>query len=166
MSGFPGVDGVRFLKDADADSRSMMMKQPVICNGQATGWACKHYWLQVCRMDTLNSDELKVGERFRRCLLEQPTQNADLIDLPVACNQYVTTRRLVDRLLGRARPYNPADEVYDPLTAEEVDFLRREWLRRKEAKEDLVLFDPKAVVEGFRAEAKKELQAQLDKPAP
>jgi len=159
------VDGVRFLKDEDADARSLMMRQPVLCNGQATGWQCRHYWLQVCRMDTLNSDELKVGERFRRCMLENPTQNADLIDLPVACNQYVTTGRLVDRLLGRARPYNPADEVYDPLSTEEVEFLRREWHRRKEAKENMAAFDPKAVVEAFRADVKAKLQSEKDASA-
>lgn len=165
---FPGGGpggGVRFLKDEDADARSVMMKQPVICNGQATGWQCRHFWYQVLRMDTLNSDELKVGERLRRCLLEQPTQNADLIDLPVVCNQYVSTGRVMDRLLGRARPYSPADDAYDPLSAEEVEFLRREWARRKAAKEDMVKFDAKVVVEAYRAEVKAKLQAEKDQAA-
>ena len=150
-AGGPG-GGTRYLKDQDADARSAMMQQPVLCNGEATGWQCKNYWFQVVRMDTLNSDELKMGERFRRCMLEQPTQNADLIDLPVACNQYVSTGRLMDRLRGQARPYNPLDELYEPFSAEEVAYLRSEWARRKEAKENMANFSPKAVVAQFHAD--------------
>jgi hypothetical protein len=46
-----------------------------------------------------------------------------------------------------------------------VEFLRREWARRKAAKEDMVKFDAKVVVEAYRAEVKAKLQAEKDQAA-
>lgn len=156
----------RYFKDADADARSAMMKFPCMCTGQKTGWQCQHYWYQQIPMDAYNSDELKVGERTRTCMLVNPTQLADMIDLPSVCTQYKSTGSLLNRILGQARPYAPDQEAYEPYTMEEVAYLRAEWTRRKNAKEDMRLFNTQAVVDAYKAQVKTELQKQLDAGAP
>jgi hypothetical protein len=127
----------RIFKDPNADARSPMMERPVMCNGQATGFECKHYWAVVCKMDAANSDNLKEGERMRRCLLTVTQQYIDLIDLPTRCNQYVASDR----------PYDPAFDVYDPLTDEEVTHLRAEWAKRHA---DNTPFSAAEVIKQFR----------------
>jgi hypothetical protein len=154
--------GARYFKDPDSDARSAMMKFPCMCTGQKTGWQCQFYWYQQIPMDSLNSDEMKLGERTRACTLVLPSQLADMIDLPSVCTQYKSTGGILNRILGQARPYAPDQEAYEPYGEAEVAYLRAEWSRRKQAKEDMRLFDPQAVVDAYKATLKADLTKSME----
>lgn len=53
--------------DSEAEKRSLMMKQPVLCNGQQTGHPCKSYWAMVRNVASHNPDFLRQGEKLRFC---------------------------------------------------------------------------------------------------
>lgn len=134
------------MNDPLADSRSIMMRQPCICNGERTKFECEHYWFQVIRFATANSDAFKLGDRVRRCMLEKTSwdlqQRLELIDLPVRCNQYAPS----------LRQYDPDAEKYDPITPAEAEFLQKEWEKRANDVEALKSYDPAFMLDEFRAE--------------
>lgn len=141
------------LSDPEADARSIMMRQPCICNGERTGSECEHYWFQVIRFATANSDAFKLGDRVRRCLLEKDAwdlqQRLEAIDLPVRCNQYKPS----------LRQYDPKNEEYDPITPEETRFLEAEWAKRRDDAEALKTYDPAFMLEQFRKEMADKIAA-------
>lgn len=107
----PGAGGVIFYPaDPDAVAASPMMRRKTMCDGQATGNECKFYWFEEIAVDTAMPELLKIGDRSRRCMLVTPSQNMDMIDMSVRCNQYVSS----------GRPFDPATREYEPLTKAEV----------------------------------------------
>lgn len=105
---------LHILRDPEAEKRSLMSQQVPRCNGQQDGQQCVHYWFVQASIQPLkDADQFKRGERLRRCLLVQPTQNLDFIDLATTCTQYK----------AGPLPYDPNQEKYDPLTYEETSAL-------------------------------------------
>jgi hypothetical protein len=106
--------------DPNAEKRSVMLKQPSFCNGEATGFACKHYWTVIMRVDVQNPDHLRTGEKVRRCLVIAP-EIIELGDgtreLAVHCSRYEQDTN---------RPYDPDFEEYNPMSPEEIDALKEE----------------------------------------
>ena len=103
--------------DPEAEKKSLMLKQPAVCNGEATGFACKHYWTVIMRVDVQNPDHLRTGEKVRRCLVIAP-EIVELGDgtkeLAVHCSRYAKDAN---------RPYDASFEEYKPMSPEEVDSL-------------------------------------------
>lgn len=114
------------IDDPKAKNRSLMHKKPSLCNGQATGAPCVHYWFHTQKVESNNPDELKDGEKHRACLISPgfPVEFSDE-EIPHVCNQY-RPRKLpgLKGLLGFTAQYNAADEEYSPLSPEEVAALR------------------------------------------
>ena len=104
--------------DPEAEKRSLMLKQQSVCNGEASGFACKHYWTVIMKVDAQNPDHLRVGEKVRRCLVIAP-EIIELGDgtkeLAVHCSRYEEDRN---------RPYDPSFEEYNPLSPEEINELQ------------------------------------------
>lgn len=103
-----------------------MHKKPSICNGQATGTPCVHYWFHTQKVESNNPDELRDGEKHRACLISPgfPVEFSDE-EIPHVCNQYRPRKqRGLKGLLGFKETYNAADEEYNPLSPEEVAALR------------------------------------------
>jgi len=98
------------LQDPEAEKRSIMSQRVPRCNGHQDGLQCKHYWFVQANIQVLNADHFREGERLRRCMLVVPTQNLDYKDLATACNQYEPS----------LTKYDAAQEVYNPLTDEEI----------------------------------------------
>lgn len=96
--------------DPEAEKRSIMSQRVPRCNGNLDGKQCKHYWFVECAIQVVNADNFTRGERLRRCLRVLPTQNIDYKDLATVCNQYEPSDV----------PYDPQQEVYEPLGDEEV----------------------------------------------
>ena len=109
---------MQYYIDPEAEKRSLMNKQPAMCNGEATGFACKHYWTVVMRVDVQNPDHLRTGEKVRRCLVIAP-EIVELGDgtkeLAVHCSRYVKDNN---------RPYDESFEEYNPMSPEEVESLQ------------------------------------------
>ena len=109
---------MQYYIDPEAEKRSLMNKQPAVCNGEATGFACKHYWTVVMRVDVQNPDHLRTGEKVRRCLVIAP-EIVELGDgtkeLAVHCSRYVKDNN---------RPYDASFEEYNPMSPEEVESLQ------------------------------------------
>ncbi len=104
---------LEFIEDPKARERSLMHKQLPLCNGEATGCQCKHYWAITKKVDVPNSDQLRKGENIRYCLVD--TSDATFLgnngaDMAVYCNRYEKSERFFD----------PNYEVYNPLTPEET----------------------------------------------
>ena len=115
--------------DPEAEKRSLMMAQKVICNGQKTGVRCKYYWRLTRQISAINPDFLREGERVRVCNLLAPGDFIALEEgeLPVRCNNYVPHRRsLLQILTGRGDngAYRPKDEEYNPLSTQDVQKLQ------------------------------------------
>lgn len=53
--------------DPDAEKRSLMLARKVLCNGEATGTRCKHYWTFVRNAPSASVDFLALGEKVRLC---------------------------------------------------------------------------------------------------
>lgn len=108
---------MHYFEDPEAEKRSLMMKQKAFCNGEATGYCCKHYWTVVMKVDVQNPDHLKTGEKVRRCLVIAP-EIVELGDgtkeLAVHCSKYV---------MDSDRPYDAEFEEYKPLAPDEVTSL-------------------------------------------
>ncbi len=101
------------LKDETAAERSIMSQLTPRCNGQQDGLQCENYWFVRANIEVLNADNFKEGEKLRRCLLVHPTQNLNLHDLATTCTQYKPS----------VRPYDAAQEQYNPLTDEDITAL-------------------------------------------
>jgi hypothetical protein len=114
------------IDDPKAKDRSLMLKKPSICNGQATGHPCKHYWFHTQKVESNNPDELRSGEKHRACLISPgfPVEFSDE-EIPHVCNQYSPRKKTGLRgLLGQKEAYDATQEEYNPLTPEEVRALR------------------------------------------
>jgi hypothetical protein len=100
--------------DPKAESRSLMMKQKVLCNGQATGTPCKHYWTMIRIVPSHNPDFLKQGEKLRFCRAwgAEPLEFGEgTTELAVHCSMYEP---------DASRKFDPHFEDYKPMTEDEA----------------------------------------------
>lgn len=100
----------------EAQKRSLMHKQQVLCNGEKTGSCCKHYWAITRIVPSLNSDFLQVGEKLRFCRAwgSEPLEFEDGREgLAPYCNIYEPD----------SRPYDADFEQYKPISPEVLDNL-------------------------------------------
>ena len=97
--------------------RSLMYAKPYMCNGQATGKQCKHYWHSVVPLDVLNSVAIHQGETSRQCVrhpgveIRLNAEDGGQPEMATLCNQYEAS----------TRPYDPTLEEYNPLSPEEIE---------------------------------------------
>lgn len=124
------------IHDPGADARSLMLNAPCVCNGEKTGYVCKHYWSVMQKFSANNADTMRDGEKQRACTLMNgwPLEFYSE-EFPTRCNRY--ERRplpglfaLVARAIGLAddngwQKFDPAFETFNPMTLEEIAELRR-----------------------------------------
>lgn len=123
------------IHDPGADARSLMLNAPCVCNGEKTGYVCKHYWSVMQKFSANNADTMRDGEKQRACTLMNgwPLEFVSE-EFPTRCNRY--ERRplpglfaLVARAIGLAdrgwQQFDPGFEEFNPLTLEEIAELRR-----------------------------------------
>lgn len=133
-----------FHEDPNADARSLMMRAPCICDGEAKGIPCRHYWSVIQKFRAQNADTLRSGEKQRACtltsglVLEFTTE-----EKPTYCNNYDPrkTNGLVSIVKRTARAavglspkagwgYAKVDDdfvKYNPMTIEEIEELRKKY---------------------------------------
>lgn len=109
---------VMMKEDPKARERSLMYKNPTVCDGQRDGKQCKHYWFSISRIDVINPDELRRGRKDRFCiLLGTPYSMGDgSSEMATYCNQYDPSDK----------DYDPVFAINNPMTEEEVLALRGE----------------------------------------
>lgn len=97
-----------------------MYAKPYVCNGQATGKQCKHYWHTVVPLDVQNAVALHRGETNRMCTLHPgleirlTSESGQTLEMATFCNRYEPS----------SRDYDPSLERFDPLSPEEIEALR------------------------------------------
>jgi len=122
------------IHDPGAEKRSLMYNKPCICNGEKTGYVCKHYWSVMQKFAANNADTVRDGEKQRACTLMSgwPLEFVSE-EFPTGCNRY--ERRpapglfaLVARAIGLAEhgyvTRNAAFEDFNPMTLQEIAELR------------------------------------------
>lgn len=93
------------------DKKSLMHAQKRSCNGESTGFQCKHYWNMMLPVDVLNSTSLRHGEKSRLCTLITTSDGMRLQDsMPAYCNRYEPC----------SRPYDKNFEQYNPLSLDDI----------------------------------------------
>lgn len=120
------------IHDPEAESRSVMLKRPALCNGQKTGRSCVHYWAHAEKVESNNPDNLRLGEMFRGCgyhpsIVHEMSES----QLATVCNRYEPRKLPLFRralvVLGLADDpgkYDPSFEEYQPLTPDEIKQLQ------------------------------------------
>jgi hypothetical protein len=101
--------------DPEAEKRSLMMKQPVLCNGQQTGHPCKQYWAMVRNVASHNPDFLRQGEKLRFCRAwgYEPLEFGEgATELATYCTLYEADKN---------RRYDEQFEEYKALSEEEME---------------------------------------------
>ena len=105
-----------------------MLKQKRLCNGESTGFQCKHYWAFRTLLDVDNPDHLRKGENARRCLV-QLGEFFEMGDggseMAVYCNRFEPSER----------PHDPEFESFKPMTPEEIRRLEVEYVATHGASE-------------------------------
>lgn len=106
----------QLIEDPRAAKRSLMLAQKTLCNGEASGIQCKHYWAMTKKIDVPNPDHFHKGENIRYCLAD--ASNATLLgnngcDMMVYCTKYEKG----------SLPYDSKFEEYTPLSVEAVENL-------------------------------------------
>jgi hypothetical protein len=118
--------------DPEAEKRSVMMRQKVLCNGEKNGRSCVHYWAHVEKVESTNADYLRRGEIYRVCGFHPSIAHEMRQDqLAVECNYY-TPRRLpiwkrplaLLKIVDDPGRFDPSFEGYNPLTDEEIKQLQ------------------------------------------
>jgi hypothetical protein len=123
------------IHDPGAEARSLMMNAPCICNGEKTGFVCKHYWSVMQKFAANNADTLRDGEKQRACTLMNgwPLEFVSE-EFPTRCNRYERKPlpgliALVARAVGLAdrgwQKFDPGFEEFHPMTLEEIEDLRK-----------------------------------------
>lgn len=141
------------IEDPNSDARSLMNRAPCVCNGEANGIQCRHYWAIVQKFRAANAEAVRSGEKQRACtkvdgfMLEYTSD-----EKPTFCNSYEPRgepglvgilKRGVAQVLGvgpltgrmpnAQKPvtwgYVTSDadfETFKPMTPEEIRKLREE----------------------------------------
>lgn len=123
------------IHDPGAEARSLMYNAPCICNGEKTGFVCKHYWAVIQKFAANNADTMRDGEKQRACTLMSgwPLEFVSE-EFPTRCNRYERKPlpglfALVARAVGLAergwQAYDPAFEDFNPMTLDEIAELRK-----------------------------------------
>jgi hypothetical protein len=107
---------VRYRDESEDAKKSLQYKQPTCCDGQSTGFQCKHFWHMVIPIDVHNSTVVGSGEKTRLCTLIDTAdgmrlQGESRPEMAAYCNRYEASRRR----------YDPSFEEYAPLTQEQID---------------------------------------------
>ncbi len=98
-----------------AQQRSVMYQQKVLCNGEATGFQCEHYWAVKRIPPSANPDFLTDGEKLRFCRAwgAEPLEFDDGREgQMVHCTLYKPARP--------KRKYDPSFEEYKAITDEQL----------------------------------------------
>lgn len=95
---------------------SLMTAKPKLCNGQATGFQCKHYWGQGMAIDVPNAHHLRYGRKNRLCLV-MASEHWDLGEEGREMLHYCTLYE------PSTRKYDPDFEVFNPLSPEDAEAL-------------------------------------------
>lgn len=119
-----------FVGDIEAETRSLMNKQPSLCNGESNGRSCVFYWAHVEKVESGNADHLRLGQVFRICGYH-PSLALEMDKLAVRCNRY-EPRRLpmwkrplaLLRIIDDPGRFQEDYEVYKPLTPADVQALQ------------------------------------------
>lgn len=122
------------IHDPGAEARSLMVNAPCICNGEKTGYVCKHYWSVMQKFSANNADTMRDGEKQRACTLMSgwPLEFVSE-EFPTRCNRYEKRPlpgllALVARAVGLAehgwQKFDPKFEEFNPMTLEEIAALR------------------------------------------
>ena len=104
---------------AAAVGRSLMHKQKVLCNGEANGVPCRHYWAVRRIVASQNSDFLTKGEKLRFCKAwgAEPLEFGDgREEQMVYCTEYVP------RVDGKR--YDADFETYSAISSEDLAALQ------------------------------------------
>lgn len=140
------------IDDPNGEARSLMNKAPCVCNGEANGVQCRHYWAVAQKFRAQQADALRTGEKNRAC-----TMTPGLVleftsdEKPTGCGRYEPrpapglvniARRVINRALGRAPEegakgavtppkstagfvlFDASFEEFRPMTVEEIAKLR------------------------------------------
>ncbi len=130
------------IEDPNADARSLMNRAPCVCDGEASGVVCEHFWAVMQKFRAANSDALRSGERQRAC-----TMTPGLVleftaeEKPTVCNRYsprkaeglvAIVKRAATALVMQPKGpgyvrFNAEFERFNPMTLEEVAKLREEF---------------------------------------
>lgn len=138
-----GGESVGIINDENAEARSLMNRNPCVCDGEATGVVCKNFWGIIQKFDAANADALRSGEKNRACtfLSGWPLEFVSE-EKPTFCLMYeprktpglvAITRRALRTLLPW-KPIGPGYmtyasvkdfNAYRPMTNEEIADLRK-----------------------------------------
>lgn len=115
----------------EGQSKSLMHKQRVLCNGEASGIPCKHYWTLVQIASSAVPTHMKNGERTRSCILlpnDPQVMDEGREGMAASCNRYepdqsphYDTRgyykdEMFDVSKATKRAYDPREEGFDPMS--------------------------------------------------
>ena len=62
-------ENVGIIEDPSADARSLMYRSPCVCDGEASGIQCKHFWGIWQKFRAANADAVRRGEKQHACTL-------------------------------------------------------------------------------------------------
>ena len=142
------------IDNPSADARSLMYRTPCVCDGEASGIPCQHFWGIWQKFRAANSDSVRRGEKQHACtltaglVLEYTTE-----EKPTYCARYEPrkahglvniVKRAAAAMIGRAPGYGAAgakkhrstagyevfDETfntYNGMTVEEIKALREQY---------------------------------------
>lgn len=121
---------------------SLMHKQKVLCNGEASGKQCKHYWTLVQIASSAAPTHLRSGERTRMCVYQRDAEPVVFDDgregMATSCNRYepdtspvFDTRgvfkdeHFIVTAEGAERKYEPTEEEFNPLAPHHIKMVER-----------------------------------------
>jgi hypothetical protein len=109
---------VSIVHDPKQAAKSEMLKRPKVCNGEANGKPCKHYWTLVRLADVVNPEVFNQGEKVRMCTAFQGNDGPMVFedggtDMAVECSRYEVDPR-------PERAYRPEFEEFRPKSHEEL----------------------------------------------
>lgn len=129
LQNYKGVpSNMGFIQDDKAAALSKMKNRKVICNGEATGYECEHYFPFGAKVESNDAEMLNFGERYRNCtvcpgyLIEFEGEE----NLPHTCHRYEPDAPILVKIgfklkrLITGRKYDPSFEVYTPETPEQI----------------------------------------------
>ncbi len=164
----PPAGPVDLYDSIEAQSKSLMHKQKVLCNGEASGVPCKHYWTLVQIASSAVPTHLRNGERTRSCTMlpsDPQVMDEGREGMAATCSryepdltpQYDTRGIYKDETFDVSQPttrkYDPREEGFFPLSPtiiKQIDAGKINTFRELEAAEALEAINPP--VEEKRAE--------------
>lgn len=130
--GAKGKDGkiIELYDGVEMQKRSLMHMQKTLCNGEATGKPCAHYWTLVQIASSASPTHLHSGERSRACVFQKDAEPLVFDDgregMAVQCNRYepdTSARFNAKTGLAEERVFNPDEETFKPLDPRHIKML-------------------------------------------